>query len=174
MKHWRTQIIALLFGVWAATAHADDPCAGFKWDVAPERALFAADARALSAVRDADSAPELASGQLYGISLLPQASVALRVPAGPKSSFAGAFAGFARLNIAAGGIYRVSLDQPGWIDLVGEQGVIPSSDFSGQRGCSAPHKVVQFTLPAGRILLQLTCIGSPQVRLTLTRAPATP
>jgi hypothetical protein len=174
MRHCSSRIAALLFGLWAATAYAEDPCTGFKWDIAHERALFAGGAQAVTAVREAGSATELAAERLYGISLLPQASVALRVPAGPKSNFDGAFAGFARLDIAAPGVYRVSLDQPGWIDLVGAQGVIPSSDFSGQRGCSTPHKVVQFRLPAGRVLLQLTGIGNSQVRLTLTRVPAAP
>jgi hypothetical protein len=176
MRHGFTRIAALLFwlGLWAATAHADDPCAGFKWDVAHERALFGGSAQALTAAREAGAAPELAAERLYAISLSSQASVALRVPAGPKSSFDGAFAGFARLDVATPGVYRVSLDQPGWIDLVGAHGAIPAGDFSGQRGCRAPHKVVQFSLPAGEALLQLTGIGDPQVRLTLTRAPAAP
>jgi hypothetical protein len=174
MKHRCTLTVGLVLAVWAAAAYADDGCAGFKWDVAREHALFAGDAQALTASRDAGDAPELASDRLYGIALLPQTSITLRVPAGTKSSFEGAFAGYARLNIAAEGSYRVALDQPGWIDLVGDQGVIRSNDFSGQRGCSTPHKVVQFILPAGRVLLQLTGISNSHVRLTLTRAPAAP
>jgi hypothetical protein len=167
-------IAALLLGLCGAAAHAEDPCAGFKWNVAHERALFAGDAQALTSTQDAGSAPGLAPEHLYNISLLPQATLALRVPAGAKSRFGGAFAGFARLNIAVAGLYRVSLDQPGWIDLVGAHGVIASSDFSGQRGCSTPHKVVQFELPAGGILLQLTGITGSHVQLTLTQAPAAP
>ena len=166
--------LGLLLGFSGAAAHADDPCPGFKWNVTHERALYAGQAQALTAAQDARSAPQLAAERLYAISLLPQATLALRVPAGPKSSFEGAFAGFARLNIATAGPYRVSLDQPGWIDVVSEQGVIASSDFSGQHGCSAPHKVVQFELPAGGVLLQLTGITGAHVELTLTRAPAAP
>ena len=35
-------VAALLVGTAATPARADDPCAGFKWDVSKERALFAA------------------------------------------------------------------------------------------------------------------------------------
>jgi hypothetical protein len=174
MNRWWIRVAALLLALAAAAAYADDPCAGFKWDVTQERALFASKAQALTALPDAGAAPELTAGRFYEISLLPQGTLALRVPAGPKSQFEGAFAGFARLKIPAAGLYRVSLDQPGWIDLVGEHGVIASSDFSGQHGCSAPHKVVQFQLPAGSVLLQLTGVSGARLGLTLTRAPAAP
>jgi hypothetical protein len=60
------------------------------------------------------------------------------------------------------------------VDLLGEHGVIGASDFSGQHGCSAPHKVVQFELPPGSVLLQLTGVAGPHVEVTLTQAPATP
>jgi len=168
------KIAALLLGLTAAAAHADDPCTGFKWNVTHERALFALKAQALTAARDAGTAPELATERLYDISLLPQTTVALHVPAGAKSNFEGAFAGFARVRISNAGRYRVALDQPGWIDLASDGGVIASTDFSGQRGCSTPHKVVQFELPAGAILLQLTGITGSHVEVTLTQAPAAP
>jgi hypothetical protein len=171
-RSWR--LAALLLGLAAGAAHADDPCAGFKWNVTRERALFAGQPQALTASQGAASAPELSPERLYDISLWPQAGLALRVPAGSKSRFEGASAGFARLSVPAAGRYRVSLGQPGWIDLVGEQGVIPSSDFSGQHGCSTPHKVVQFELPAGSVLLQLTGVTGSHVELALTRAPEAP
>jgi hypothetical protein len=174
MKRWCMTVAALSLGLTGAFAYADDPCAGFKWDVGHERALFAGKAQALAAAPDARTAPMLAFERLYDISLLPQATLALRVPASAKSSFQGAFAGFARLIITAAGRYSVSLDQPGWIDLMTDQTVIPSADFSGQRGCSAPHKVVQFALPAGSILLQLTGIVGSHVKLTLTPTAAAP
>ena len=174
MNRSRTAIATLLLGLAAAAAHADDPCAGFKWNVAHERALFAGQGQALAAAKDAAAAPQLDPERLYDLSLLSQATVALRIPAGAKSSFDGAFAGFARVAIATAGRYRVSLDQGGWIDVVGDTGAITSSDFAGQRGCSAPHKVVEFELPAGVLLLQLTGISEPHVRLTLTRVPSAP
>src|SRR5271154_5093818 len=93
-------IAGLLFGLTGAAAHADDPCTGFKWNVRHERALFAGQAQALAAAQEARSAPEVAAERLYDISLLPQTTLALRAPAGAKSRFEGAFAGFVRLNIA--------------------------------------------------------------------------
>jgi|HubBroStandDraft_6_1064221.scaffolds.fasta_scaffold149861_3 hypothetical protein len=177
MSRWSAGIAAaaiLLLAVTAHPARADDPCAGFKWNVERERALFAGTAASAAAARDAAGGAQLQPDVLYELTLAPQQQVSLSVPAGNKSTFDGAFAGFARLQVPTAGVYRVSLSRPGWIDLIGEHGAIASSDFSGQHGCNAPHKVVQFQLPAGSLVLQLTGVDGPRVTVTLTRAPASP
>jgi hypothetical protein len=77
----------------------------------------------------------------------------------------------AHLHVPRAGTYRIALDQPGWIDVVGEHGVIPSSDFAGGTACNAPHKLVQFELPAGELLLQLSGVATAAIKLTLTLVP---
>src|SRR5689334_5466483 len=63
---------ALAVSAWlAVTAHADDPCAGFTWDVAHERALFASAAQTLNAGRDAATAPAIETDRLYELTLAP-------------------------------------------------------------------------------------------------------
>ena len=160
-----------LFGVLAHPSYAQDPCAAFKWNVAQERALFAGAPERLAAGPDRGSAPQLLPDHLYGLSLLPQERISLSVPLGRKAQFDGAFGGLARLHVPRAGTYRIALDQPGWIDVVGEHGVIPSSDFAGGSACNAPHKLVQFELPAGELLLQLSGVATAAIKLTLTLVP---
>ncbi len=161
--------VTALFGAWAHSGYAEDPCTAFKWNVTHERALFAGSAESIAAARDKGSAaPRLLPDHLYGLSLLPQEQITLSVPLGKKARFDGAFGGFAHLHVPMAGAYRVALDQSGWIDVVGEHGEIPSSDFAGGSACHAPRKLVQFELPAGEVLLQLSGVPIATVKLTVT------
>lgn len=72
------------------------------------------------------------------------------------------------MHVPTAGTYRIALDQSGWIDVVGEHGAIPSSDFAGGSACNAPHKLVQFELPAGELSLQLSSVASAAVKIALT------
>jgi hypothetical protein len=161
-------LLAGLLGLWAYPSYADDPCAAFKWNVTHERTLFAGTPESVAAGGDGASAPKLLPDHLYGLTLSPQDRITLSVPLGKKAQFDGAFGGVARLHVPTAGTYRIALDQSGWIDVVGEHGVIPSSDFAGGSACRAPHKLVQFELPAGELLLQLSGVGNAAVKLTVT------
>jgi hypothetical protein len=97
--------------------------------------------------------------------------VTLALPPGKKPAGDSSYAGLARLSLRQPGSYRVSLDQSAWIDIVADGKMIDSADFQGRAGCVAPHKVVQFSLPAGReLLLQLSGAASAGVRVTITPA----
>lgn len=66
------------------------------------------------------------------------------------------------MTVAQASSYRISLDAPLWIDVLANGGALAARDFQGRAGCSAPHKIVEFELPA----------NTP---LTLhTRSPARP
>lgn len=164
-------VMTALLGALAHPSYAQDPCAAFKWNVAHERALFAGAPERLAAGPDRGSDPQLLPDHLYGLSLLPQERITLSVPLGRKVQFDGAFGGLARLHVPRAGTYRIALDQPGWIDVVGEHGVIPSRDFAGGSACNAPNKLVQFALPAGELLLQLSGVATAAIKLTLTLVP---
>jgi hypothetical protein len=168
------RLLVLLLACIAAAAprlaRAEEACSALKWDVTRERALFAGSAKTLTAGRDAPSGPRLLPQQLYELTLSPQQQITPAAPLGHKARKDGAFAGLALLNLSMPGNYRISLAGSGWIEVVGERGVIASGDFAGG-GCDAPHKVVQFDLPAGTLVLQLSGVQAASMRLTITRAP---
>lgn len=78
------------------------------------------------------------------------------------------------LHITHPGTYRISTDQPVRIDLEMGTQTIASTNYLEQPGCSAPHKIVQFTLPAGDLLLELSNAGKAAVLATVTRAAPVP
>jgi hypothetical protein len=151
---------------------AIDPCSTFDWDVRHERALFAGEARPLAAGRTAAAAPAVAPGRLYRLELHPRAEVTFAVPPAQSHPPPGGYAGLVTLEVNAAGSYRVALDQGFWIDVVANHVSIQSSGHQGRSGCAAPHKIVEFTLPASTPLtLQLSGGDAPTLRLAVTRAP---
>jgi hypothetical protein len=163
----------VVLSVAATAVRANDPCDEFAWDVTRERALFGAEPHRLPAGQDVSSAPELTLDRLYELSLGPQASVTFVVTPAKTARTDGSLAGLGRLTVDTPGTYRISLDQPVWLDVVLNDTLLRSRDFQGRPGCNAPHKIVEFVLPA-RVALQLQFSGAtrPIVRVTVTRSPA--
>jgi hypothetical protein len=160
--------ILLLTLCTAHPASAADPCEGFTWDVARERTLFAGSPRAATAANGIGHAPAITMERLYELALVAQESVHFAATPG-KDLHKDAYAGLVRFRVPKDGLYRVSLDQPIWVDAVASGMIVRSKDFRGQRGCSTPHKVVEFALPAKQdLLLQFSNAASPHVRVTIT------
>jgi hypothetical protein len=168
-------IIACVLGAVAGRASADDACAGFRWDVGHERALFATVAQPVSAGSDAESAPTLVPDRLYEIEVVPQQKVKFPVPPGKEVRVDAASAGLARLHVTSPGDYRVSLDRSFWVDVVAGNRLVPSKDAQGRAGCQAPHKIVLYSLAAEQdLILQFSGEVGSSLRLTITRAAAVP
>jgi hypothetical protein len=171
---WLTISMLAIGGTTAAVA-ADDQCAGFKWNVTEERAVFSQKAQSTAAGHDAASAPAMKTKTLYELSLSPQDGVKFVVPPGKKGLPDGAFAGLVHFRVPTTGAYRVSLDQGFWIDVVSHQALIESTDFTGAHGCEAPRKIVQYNLPAGEdLVLQLSGAAKDKVRVSVTPAAPAP
>ncbi len=171
LSGWLSSLI--LAGVIVTPAMAaDDPCGTFKWNVTEERAVFSHKAQSARAGQD-KSAPAVKTKTLYELSLAPQDSVKFVVSPGKKGLADGAFAGIVHFRVPTTGAYRVSLDQPFWVDVVSHQQLVESTDFTGAHGCNAPHKIVQYNLPAGEdLVLQLSGATKDRVRVAIT--PAAP
>lgn len=166
---------ALAVSAWlAVTAHADDPCAGFTWNVAHERALFASAAQALNAGRDAATAPAIETDRLYELTLAPNEQVRLPAPNQKAHGAGTGSAGLVRLQVTKAGSYRISVGSQMWVDLASGSMLIGSSDFAGQHGCDAPHKIVQYDLQPGVFVLQLSGGSGDHVRVAVTRGPRDP
>jgi hypothetical protein len=112
---------------------------------------------------------------LYQLQLLPQATVAFAIAPGKSISPDGVYAGLAALKLAQPGHhYRVALDLPFWIDVVANGKLAMAVDFQGQRGCNAPHKIVEFDLDGAKdVVLQLSGAGNPMIHLSVTQVPPT-
>jgi hypothetical protein len=152
----------------AMAAPMEDPCAGFKWDVSRERALFGTSGQELAAGKDRASAPALVPNRLYRLQLSPRDQVSFPVPPG-KSPPAGGYAGLAALQIPAAGSYRVSIDLPIWIDVAAGGALVPARDYEAEHGCDAPRKIVVFDLDAGHgLMLQFSAADRAVIRLTVT------
>jgi hypothetical protein len=154
-----------------AGASAEDPCAGFTWNVSRERTLFSGRPEEVKSGVDPASAPLLSTDHLYDLELAPQAQI--HYPVAPaKAPSDGAFGGLAHLRVVTPGLYRVSLDEPFWVDVESGGQVIQAADHQGRHGCKAPHKVVQFSLPAKQDLtIELSGTYGSHARITITRAP---
>lgn len=175
MKMTRTMGGWLLAGMFLAGMASprpalanEDPCQGFKWDLRRERALFAAPAGPAVSAHSTPLAT-IPSGKAVDLVLAPQAEVKLLAPPAKPMLSDGAYAGVVMFEVPAEGVYRVAISLPAWIDVVVGGRTLPSEDFNGVPGCSAPHKVVTYRLPAETLLgLQLSAAGSANVRGTIT------
>jgi hypothetical protein len=157
----------------AGLAHAEDPCTAFTWDVHHERALFENGPQALTGGQTLAASPTLVANRLYQVELRPQSEVTFLEAPGTKGKDGGAYAGLARLTVDAAGVYRVSLDQRLWVDVVVNGTLVPAKDFQGRPGCNAPHKIVEFPLPARvPITLQFSGASVPTVKVAVTPSPA--
>jgi hypothetical protein len=173
MQHLKAAGLILLAQLSAAQLARADGCIDFKWDVRPERALFAQKPDQASAGTDLKSAPALTPGHLYRLKLSPQAGVKFEVtPAKAADAGADAFAGIAVLKIPKDGSYRVALEIPLWIDVVSNGALLEAKDYQGQPSCNAPHKIVVFELAHGKpLILQLSRASLDSVMLALTPVP---
>jgi hypothetical protein len=168
-------LLALWLPALCAAADAADPCTQFSWDVHRERALFASSPQALATGTEAAQAPPLAPERLYELALHPQASVQFASPPEKQRPAAAPQAGLASLTLESAGRYRIALDQPLWVEVLNGGSPIRSADFQGRPGCTAPHKIVEFELPAHqRLVLQFSGGNSERLRVTVTRAATSP
>ena len=168
--------VAIAFGVMAVAmagqaALAADPCEGFTWNVAHERALFATAPAAVTAATAAGPAPTVDVDKLYEITLTPQDKVSFVLAPAKKALADGAFAGMVTLHIPNSGKYRVSMSEGFWIDVIADGKFAPTDDFTGAHECRAPRKIVQYPLPAGNLTLQFSNTNSATVRVTVTAVP---
>ena len=166
---WVFSAVAMAMACHAALAA--DPCEGFTWNVAHERALFATAPAAVSAATAAGPAPSLAVDKLYEVTLTPQDKVSFVLAPAKKALADGAFAGMVTLHIPSAGKYRVSMSEGFWIDVIADGKFAPTDDFTGAHECRAPRKIVQYALPAGNLTLQFSNTNSATVRVTVTAAP---
>ena len=136
--------------------------------------LFGEKPRQLAAGIVAATSPTLATDHLYHLQLKAQSEVTfVRQPGKIALNGAQTYAGLARLTLEITGVYRIALDQGLWVDVIANNTIVQTKDFQGAHGCTAPHKIVEFLLPARTpMTLQFSGGRGPAVNVTVTRSPA--
>ncbi len=170
---FRTFLGWLLLAAAAPCAAAGDPCGEFAWDVRHERAMFSQSPSMLTAAKSNNAAPAVAPDRLYELRLIPAAQVGFPVsPLGRHSKSQGTYGGLAQIRLPSAGTWRISLSEPDWVDVVNDGAVLQPKDFQGRHGCSTPHKILRYELPAGTSLtLQLSAASAAVVRLVVSKDP---
>lgn len=153
---------------------AQAPCDGFADTARTERALYTREPVTVRAASRPEDASVVARDARYELTLVPQAGVAFAFAPGKSAPADSAFAGIIRAAIDHAGRYRVSLSTKAWIDVIADGASVPSVAYRALPDCRAPHKIVEFDLPPGPVLIQLSAAPADHLTLTLTEAPPPP
>lgn len=98
----------------------------------------------------------------------PDVSYALRPdePGGTVSS-----GGMVAFDVPKAGTYRVMLSARAWLDIVRDGAAIGSTHHEHGPACSGIGKMVDFPLPAGRSVIQLSGSSQPEIEIMVVPAP---
>lgn len=164
-------LLLLACSARVAAQHPEPACATVSNANLPaDLAAWAKPAEALEAGADR-AAPVLPLGKPMDLALKPSADVRFVAMPEQKRAPENAHAGLVKLNIPAGGIWRVAASGPVWIDMLSASGPVASSNHGRMAPCTSLRKVVEFPLTAGEYLLQLSGNPGPELRLMVAPKP---
>lgn len=146
----------------AIPALAQEPvgCDKFKWPIDRERALLA-EAKPVAIGGD------VANGSAK-LSLSPITEI--KLPTEPsREPKPDTYAGFVRYAAPPhAGTYRVTISDPGWIDVVQDGRQIKSGLFSGVTGCVGIRKSVKFDLGPSPFIVEITGSSAKEIAIAVT------
>jgi hypothetical protein len=160
---WLT-VVALIAAPGLAQAQEGSGCNGFKWPLDHERtALVRADKASLpnggALPYDVAMTLELQPLSAAGLPKAPE-----RAPKSP-SDFAGHFSLAAP---AKPGVYRVTINPGGWVDVLDGGAYLHPIAFSGATGCEGVRKSVKFNLPGRPLALQFSGVPKDQISVIVS------
>src|SRR5262249_30666711 len=118
------------------------------------------------------ASPTFSADRLYQVELTAQTEGKFLETPGGRRGGGGAFAGVLRRNVETARVSPIFPDQPAWGGGVGNRTLVTAKDFQGRPGCDAPHKIVEFLLPAGSLItLQFSGSTVRVLKVTVTRSP---
>ncbi len=164
---WRLAAVALIAAPGLAQAQEGAGCNGFKWPLDQERA----------ALTRADK-PSIANGGALAynvaatLALQPIASAGL--PKAPERApkWSSDFAGhFSLATPAKPGVYKITINPGGWVDVLDGGAFLHPIAFSGAKGCDGVRKSVKFDLPARPLALQFSGVPRDQISVIVSPDP---
>jgi hypothetical protein len=150
--------IAIPLAAQPAGQHTDGGCDTFTWNLSREFAALKTPAKLLAASADPKVNPvRLVEGQHVAVTLVPQNSVSFAAAPGRERRSEHPTGGLLFFKSGQAGRYRIALSSRHWVDVLDGGKIIESRSHEGRNGCTLPHKVVEFELPANRdLVLQLS------------------
>jgi hypothetical protein len=160
-----------LFAAAAAAQDLSDSCQMNGWSMGAEISAFKSTAENVVASAAETAAPPLEMSTLYVIKLRPQTGVQYPQASGKKSLVQNPLGGLVRFTVPANGQYRITVDSPLWIDVIGPAGMIAPTGYTGWHECRLFRKSVEYTLPAGApLVLQISEATPELVRVVIEPA----
>ncbi len=144
-------LFLLVLAQGAERAYADDPagsCQSTGWDMQSEIIAFKSTAENVpAAVTQINLAP-LEVGVLYVVKLRPQTDVHYLQTSDRKSLVHSPLGGLVALVVPKDGEYRITVDSPLWMDVVGPNGTLKPDAYAGWHECRLFRKSIDYVLTA--------------------------
>lgn len=157
----------LLAGVtlFASAARADEPrgCDKFKWPVAHEQAALQDEAKP-----HINSGDAIAINKAASLRLAPYADAHFLLAPTRAPKFPSSNAGMANAPAPVAGVYKVSLSEAGWIEIVQDGAFVKSSNFSGALDCPGIRKIVEFPLAAKPFTIEVSGVDKAELSLIVS------
>lgn len=148
-------------------------CGDYSADLHLEMKLMSGRLTSVTASREATRPPRIRPGAAYSVHLLPQEQVHFMLPPGQNRNGAGRSAGMLSLRDLPAGNWRISTDNPVWIDVVASGRIVNSSSFEMKMGCTTILKTVVYALrDKTPLLIQVNGATQQSVRLLVTPVAA--
>ncbi len=167
-------VAALLVTAMLPANAADNgsACQATGWEMSRELKAFASAPQSAAAGNAAVNLPLLRVDTLYTLRLRPQGEVQFLQTSGRAEKVATPMAGMTRFSVPTSGSYRVTVDAPLWIDVVGPAGIIAPNDYHGWHECGVFRKSIEYTLEGGRdVTLQFSSAATDLVKVTIEASP---
>lgn len=129
--------------------HGD--CSNFEMNVSTELKTWEGTGIPAAASENSKKLPPIVVGSLVNLSMVPETKV--QFVAKPEKTFPNSESlrgGLAQLRVPSNGVYKISLGQKVWVDVVDNKGqIIHSKSFEMQTKCPKIFKVVEYDLKSG-------------------------
>lgn len=144
-------------------------CGDFTADLHSELKLMSGQLTSITAGSSVADAAQIRAGVAYSVQLLPQHQVHFAVPPAQNRDGEGRSAGVLSLGDLPAGNWRISTDNPVWLDLVAAGQLLNSSSFEMKSGCPTILKTVVYAVPGtSPVVIQVNGATQPSVRILVT------
>jgi hypothetical protein len=156
--------IALIAAPGLAQAQEGSGCSGFRWPLDRERAaLTRADKPSLP------NGGALAYDVATTLELQPLSAAGLPKAPERASKYPSDFAGHFLLAAPANpGVYKITINPGGWIDVLDGGAYLHPIAHTGSRGCEGVRKSVKFDLPSRPLALQFSGVQRDQISVIIS------